>query len=202
MSNELKDLIDEIQYRSKLTQKQIAEKVGYTREYLSQAVRNNTKGKIITMLRKEFKDVINVKPTQQPKAIPETKEGTPLEKLINHNSDLIVAHKDVAIANKATAEANRLSASTTNELAIANRELAEANRELTIMLKNSINSNGQNNQQNVADLYLNRIAEKGVPMWWPTKEAGLQILGKLLDEDEPTQAVLNNQAKADKSSIS
>ena len=113
---------------------------------------------------------------------------TTLERLINNNTELIEAHVSVAKA--------------TEELAKANKELSETNKALAVMLQNSINSNGQNSHQNVADLYLNRIAEKGAPLWWPTKEEGLQILGKLLDEDEPMKVVSNIQGKAGKSSIS
>jgi hypothetical protein len=139
---------------------------------------------------------------QKSNAIPETIDGTPLEKLINHNGNLIDAHKEVAIANRATAEANKLSASTTNELAFTNKELAATNRELTIMLKNSINSNGQNNHQNLAEKVLHRIAEKGVPELWPTKQEGLDKLNKYLIGAPPDITESNKQQKAGKSSIS
>lgn len=134
----------------------------------------------------KFIDLLKLRFAIKGKEQPKSAKG--LNNLIDQNIELIIAHKEVAIAHK--------------ELAIANKELAEANKELALMLKNSINSNGQNSHQNVADLYLNRIAEKGAPLWWPTKEEGLQILGKLLDEVEPTQAALNNQVKGGKQGIS
>lgn len=54
MSNELKDLVEKIQYVTKLTRAEIAERAGYTREYLSMAIKKQTKGKIIDTLQKEF----------------------------------------------------------------------------------------------------------------------------------------------------
>ena len=104
-----------------------------------------------------------------------------LHNLINQNSELVDAHK---------------------ELAVANKELAEANKELTIMLKNSINSNGQNSHQNVAEKVLHRIAEKGVPELWPSKEAGMSILSKYLIGAPGGIAEANKMEKAGKQGIS
>lgn len=59
MSNELKDLIEKIQYVTRLTKGQIAEKAGYTREHLSVAAKNNTKGKIYETLERIFAQELN-----------------------------------------------------------------------------------------------------------------------------------------------
>ena len=118
----------------------------------------------------------------------QTKTSKDINTLLDQNIELIIAHKEVAIAHK--------------ELAIANKELAAANRELTIMLKNSINSNGQNSHQNLAEKVLHRIAEKGVPELWPTKEAGMKKLNKYLIGAPPDITESNKQQKTGKSSIS
>lgn len=54
MPNELKDLVEKIQYVTRLTKGQIAERAGYTREHLSVAAKNNTKGKIYETLERIF----------------------------------------------------------------------------------------------------------------------------------------------------
>lgn len=115
---------------------------------------------------------------------PNISNESTLQKLINNNTDLIEAHVSVAKA--------------TEELAIANKELSEANKELTTMLKNSINSNGQNSHQNVAEKVLHRIAEKGVPELWPSKEAGMSILSSYLIGAPEGIGVINKPEKANK----
>jgi transcriptional regulator with XRE-family HTH domain len=189
-------LIKSIMSDENLTQEDISLRCGYKAQTITQ---NLSSGKVtprlLAAVEKEFKIGVN-----KNNAMPKTASN--LQSLINHNNNLIDAHKDVASANKATAEANKLSASTTNELAIANKELAKTNSELTVMLKNSINSNGQNSHQNLAEKVLHRIAEKGVPELWPTKQEGLDKLNKYLIGAPPDITESNKQQKAGKSSIS
>lgn len=52
--SEIQRVIDEIKFRSKLTQEQIAERLGYDRSYLSQAISSGGNKKIIKLLKKEF----------------------------------------------------------------------------------------------------------------------------------------------------
>jgi hypothetical protein len=152
--------------------------------YISQLKsRNKKNGEDIPQ---KFIDLLKLRFAIKGKEQPKSSKG--LNNLIDQNIELIIAHKEVAIAHK--------------ELAIANKELAEANKELTIMLKNSISSNGQNNHQNLAEKVLHRIAEKGVPALWASKEAGMKILNNYLIGAPEDIAVTDNQAKADKSSIS
>lgn len=187
-------LIKSIMSDENLTQEDISLRCGYKAQTITQ---NLSSGKVtprlLAAVEKEFKIGVN-----KNNAMPKT--ASDLQSLINNNNNLIDAHKDVAIANRATAEANRLSASTTNELAIANKELAEANRELTVMLKNSINSNGQNSHP--AEKVLHRIAEQGVPELWATKQEGLDKLNRFLFGTEWTIAELSTQQQTDKLSIS
>jgi transcriptional regulator with XRE-family HTH domain len=165
-----------------LTQEDISLRCGYKAQTITQ---NLSSGKVtprlLAAVEKEFKIGVN-----KNNAMPKT--ASDLQSLINHNNNLIDAHKEVAIAHK--------------ELAIANKELAEANKELTIMLKNSINSNGQNSHQNLAEKVLHRIAEKGVPELWASKQEGLDKLNKYLIGAPPDKAESNKQPKAGKSSIS
>lgn len=58
MSNKLKDIIDEIQFKLNLTQEQIANRVGYSRPYLTIAIKNGTEGKIYEKLKREFENVL------------------------------------------------------------------------------------------------------------------------------------------------
>ncbi|MDB5200527.1 MAG: putative transcriptional regulator [Chitinophagaceae bacterium] len=61
--NELQALIDEIKFRSKpkLTQEQIADRLGYDRSYLSQALRTGGSKKLINAVKKEFaKELDNI----------------------------------------------------------------------------------------------------------------------------------------------
>jgi len=120
-------------------------------------------------------------------AVNKTNDST-LDRLINNNTELIEAHVSVAKA--------------TEELAKANKELSEANKELTLMLKNSVNSNGQNSYQNLAEKVLHRIAEKGVPELWATKEEGMSKLNKYLIGAPPDITESNKLHKEGKSSIS
>lgn len=134
----------------------------------------------------KFIDLLKLRFAIKGKEQPKSAKG--LNNLIDQNIELIIAHKEVAIAHK--------------ELAIANKELAEANKELALMLKNSINSNGQNSHQNVAEKVLHRIAEKGVPELWPSKEAGMSILSKYLIGAPGGIAEANKMEKAGKQGIS
>lgn len=121
------------------------------------------------------------------KATHATSDST-LERLINNNTDLIGAHVSVAKA--------------TEELAIANKELSEANKELTIMLKNSVNLNGQNNSHPVLVSVVQRIAERGVPMLWASVEQGTSILNSFLSNSPLENSEVNKMNNADKGGIS
>ena len=58
MENELREILNKIQYSTGLTQEKIAQRIGYSRPHLTTAVRNNTKGKILDTLKREFADVL------------------------------------------------------------------------------------------------------------------------------------------------
>lgn len=58
MSNELEILIDEIQFKTKLTIEEIAAKVGYSRPYLNKAKKKAGNKKLIGIIREKFQDVL------------------------------------------------------------------------------------------------------------------------------------------------
>lgn len=59
MSKNLRDIIYEIQYKLDLTLEQIAERIGYTRQHLSRAIKNGTKGKLLETIKREFADILD-----------------------------------------------------------------------------------------------------------------------------------------------
>ena len=58
MSNKIKEIVSEIQFRLDLTQEQIAERIGYSRPYLTNAINKNAGGKILDSLIKEFGEIL------------------------------------------------------------------------------------------------------------------------------------------------
>lgn len=58
MSNELTQLLNEIQSKTRLTLEEIAEKVGYSRPYLNQAKAKGDNPKLLGIVRETFKDVL------------------------------------------------------------------------------------------------------------------------------------------------
>ena len=58
MSNELTQLLNEIQSKTRLTLEEIAEKVGYSRPYLNQAKAKPDNPKLLGIVRETFKDVL------------------------------------------------------------------------------------------------------------------------------------------------
>lgn len=54
MSNELEILLDEIQAKHRLTLDEIADKIGYSRPYISRAKNKGTNTKLIAILKDEF----------------------------------------------------------------------------------------------------------------------------------------------------
>ncbi len=64
MSNKLRDIVYEIQYKLDLTLEQVAEKIGYDRTYLSKAINKGVEGKLLATLKRVFADVLDKeKPT-------------------------------------------------------------------------------------------------------------------------------------------
>ena len=103
----------------------------------------------------------------------ESQKSQDLNSLIENNIKLIKMHKD-AVHN------SDFTASSINALSIANKELAEANKELTMMLKNSLSSNANRNSQDLSEEVVQRIAEGGTLVFWPSKEEGINILNNIL----------------------
>lgn len=58
MSNKISEIVDEIQFRHKLTQEQIAKRIGYSRPYFTDAVKKGTSKKLISALSKEFPETV------------------------------------------------------------------------------------------------------------------------------------------------
>lgn len=58
MSNRISEIVDEIQYRQKLTHEQIANKIGYSRPYFTDALKKGTSKKLIIALEKSFPEIV------------------------------------------------------------------------------------------------------------------------------------------------
>jgi len=58
LSKKLKDLIAEIKFKTKLTQEQIAQRAGYTRPYLSNAIKSEDDRHVYDKLSREFAENI------------------------------------------------------------------------------------------------------------------------------------------------
>lgn len=58
MSNRISEIVDEIQYRHKLTHEQIANKIGYSRPYFTDAFKKGTSKKLIIALEKSFPEIV------------------------------------------------------------------------------------------------------------------------------------------------
>lgn len=115
------------------------------------------------------------------KALPKYADAALLEEFLNMSTQKEINFKaDDYIKNDKNELSLHLLIKSNSILSDANKALAEANNELTIMLKNSVNSNGQNSQQNLAEKVLHRIAEKGVPELWASKEEGMKKLNNFL----------------------
>ena len=71
MSKALRDIIAEIQFRLKLTQEEIAERIGYSRPYLTNAIKNNSTGKILDTINREFSEILQYVPRETEASEPE-----------------------------------------------------------------------------------------------------------------------------------
>jgi predicted DNA-binding protein (UPF0251 family) len=123
MSNKLKELIAEIQFRYDLTQDDIAKRVGYSRPYLTDAIKKGVEGKILDKVQREFPEVgvIPIKNTDLNKQI-----GIIEERLIR-----LEAYATVLIDTVAQQQA----AATGQQQALIKAQLQEA---LTKVLKHSL----------------------------------------------------------------
>lgn len=59
MSNKLKEIIYEIQYKQNLTLEEIAKKIGYAPTYLSKAMNKGVEGKLLAALLSEFSGILD-----------------------------------------------------------------------------------------------------------------------------------------------
>lgn len=59
MSNKLRDIVYEIQYKLDLTLEQVAEKIDYAPTYLSKAMAKGVEGKLLATLKRVFADVLD-----------------------------------------------------------------------------------------------------------------------------------------------
>ncbi len=66
LANELKEIVSEIQFRLKLSQDEIAQRIGYSRPHLTKAINNNLGGKILETLKREFQDILQYVPGATP----------------------------------------------------------------------------------------------------------------------------------------
>lgn len=123
MSNKLKDLIAEIQYKHNLTQEDIAKRVGYSRPYLTDAIKKGVEGKILDKVQREFPDTGTI-------AI----KNTDLNKQIGIIEDRLIRLEAYATVLIDTV-AQQQSAATGQQVALIKAQLQEA---LTKVLKHSL----------------------------------------------------------------
>ena len=58
MSNKIAEILKKIQFETDLTQQEIAERIGYTRQYLGVALKKGNNGKILKLLEAEFAEIL------------------------------------------------------------------------------------------------------------------------------------------------
>lgn len=106
MSNKLANIIAEIQYRLNLSQEEIADRIGYSRPYLSNAIKKDAKGKILDTIMKEFAEIVQNVPTEKkesPRLVIQKDEPTikdqSIYKLVDSNKALADANKTLSLTN-------------------------------------------------------------------------------------------------------
>lgn len=97
MSNSLKNIVSDIQYRLNLSQEQIAERIGYSRPYLTKAIKAGADGKLLETIKREFPEIAQKNTFEEPEAEYFTKKidankaiGNLFEKGINITARLTV----------------------------------------------------------------------------------------------------------------
>jgi DNA-binding Lrp family transcriptional regulator len=155
VSKKLGDIVNEIKYRGKLTLDDIAEKIGYSRPYLSNAIKNNTGGKILEIIEREYSEILQKVPVQ-------TEEETSIGALYT-----------IAKSNESLARGNE-------KLAEANLKLVESNLALTNRLNLMSPKTGEFQGipeellPKISDL-LELIAEAGTQGWKSKKDALVEL---------------------------
>lgn len=104
MHKEIRDIIYEIQYKLDLTLEQIAERIGYTRQHLSRAIKNGTKGKLLEIIKREFADILDAENL----SVPDSIKAESIEELIKIIVGEIATMKAVKTGNPVHTEIMRL----------------------------------------------------------------------------------------------
>jgi transcriptional regulator with XRE-family HTH domain len=128
LSNKLADIIAEIQFKTKLTQEEIAERIGYSRPYLSNAIKKNAGGKVYQTIMKEFGEVLqNVSFSNNED---EHKNADPVLETENNLAHISAAHNELSLAHRLQSEILLIEAK-------KGQSLGDTNKELVLLLKNS-----------------------------------------------------------------
>lgn len=156
MSKTLDELVKIVQFKLKLNQEDIADRLGYSRGHLSKMIKNNDVD-CIEKIKMEFPNELQIAANNDTKpnvatpenAIPTTKNEESLHKLIDSNADLVIT-----------------------------------NKKLTDLLERAMINSGNSPQVQHSQACLERIAEQGagLQLSWKTKAEGLKVLGNFLTE--------------------
>lgn len=182
MSNNLKEIVAEIQYKLNLSQEQIAERIGYSRPYLTNAIKNNTGGKIKDKIQREFKEILQIVPR-------ETKKADIKQKVVNSDqvSSTSAALMEIAKANKLLAESIMVAAQSQLIDAESRKALVGNNTDLTKALKDVLKAtadselNIQSNEPAISGALLELLAELSVTgKIYRSKQEAVAALGMKL----------------------
>jgi len=195
MSNSLQELVDEIQFKLKCTQEDIAKRIGYSRPYLSNAIKKNTKGKIFEAIKREFAEILqNVSKKEYP--IINENENHTNESIVNYEKtqpgapleDYQATIRDLSRSIVVIAEANKIVAEGNKVLSDSNKLLSENNS----VLVTKFNLSNPPKISSILEPYLQKIILAGVGKFWTDESAGRQELGKILNDHLKEKTISGN----------
>ena len=128
MSKNLKEIIAEIQFRYNVTQEEIAQKLGYSRPYLTKVINEGKDGKVLDKIRRAYPEIVP-KNTESKIVEPDPSQGqnsySVIEKLAESNRLIAESNnngsiglKIIADANKVLVESNAALTSTVNKMVV------------------------------------------------------------------------------------
>jgi len=175
--------IKKIRKKHRLTQEQIAEKLGITRQLVIAIEKGQQMSKVVEKALENF-DKAEIIPNmaQEPQAVYERHNHISTETLEEKILNDYKALKSIAESNRILAEAQKIAAESGKILAESQKQLVNTNAELVSLYKHSATGNADEGKsadvQSKLDTLLEAIAEVAAGKKFHSKQEALATIGK------------------------